>query len=228
MEKIYIITGTSSGIGKALANLILNNAPCKVLGISRRQTIEHPSYFHINADLSQSIIDTTLKEITKILTIHKAKELVLINNAGTVTPIGKIGCLDNKQIERAFYLNSITPAILTNFIVESAIEQNVHLKILNIGTGASTNPIEGWSTYCASKAALKMLTEVWKKEGYQNNWNIDFQEFSPGVVDTEMQTEIRSVTNDQFDRLDQFKKFKTDNLLESPEKTAEKIFELFF
>ncbi len=224
MKKLYIITGASSGIGKALTTLLINKGSHDVLGISRQATIEHPSYQHIHQDLSQSLSDSFFSELSKNLGQPEITHFVLVNNAGTVSPIGPIGSLNKSQIEQAFQLNTISPFVITNFLVNFALEKNLPLKVLNIGTGASTNPIDGWSSYCSTKAALSMLTKVWKTEAEQKKWNIDIQEFSPGVIDTPMQSEIRNANKDQFSRIEQFKKFSTDNALESPAITSEKIY----
>ena len=50
--KHFFITGTSRGIGKALAETLLENDNNEVTGISRTRSIKHPNYKHITTDLS--------------------------------------------------------------------------------------------------------------------------------------------------------------------------------
>ncbi len=224
MKTLYIITGSSSGIGLSLAETILGKAKGDVLGLSRRKIIHHANYNHLCVDFSKSFSEEFFKELTEAISLKKYDNFKLINNAGVVGPIGKIGSLDANDIEEAFYVNTISPFNLSNFLVKHCSDRSISLEILNISTGASVTPIDGWSAYCSSKAALKMLTEVWKKESEMNpSLELNVQEFSPGVIDTPMQFNIRKTTSEQFSRAEQFRQFKEENQLESPQVTAEKI-----
>ena len=63
-------------------------------------------------------------------------------------------------------------------------------KVINILSGAAINPIEGWTAYCSTKAALHMVNQQTHLEGYENG--ISSIGISPGMVDTEMQGKIRA------------------------------------
>ena len=93
--------------------------------------------------------------------------------------------------------------------------------IVNIGSGAANKPIPAWNIYCATKSALDMLTEVIANE-YHERLNI----FSvhPGVVDTNMQYEIRNSDRRYFPLLDKFIAYYNDNELENIQDTAKKIY----
>jgi len=90
--------------------------------------------------------------------------------------------------------------------------------ILNISSGAGKHPIHSWSTYCASKSALDMLSQVLQLE-YPS-----FKVFSvaPGIVDTAMQEEIREADKAHFPDLDRFVAYKEEGELASSELVAEK------
>ncbi|MEL7087832.1 MAG: SDR family oxidoreductase, partial [Planctomycetota bacterium] len=62
--------------------------------------------------------------------------------------------------------------------------------IINISSGAATNPLDGWSHYCASKAAALMLTRCGDKELAERG--IRVVGLSPGTVATEMQVSIKA------------------------------------
>ena len=81
--KLYIITGTSSGIGRALALEVLKDPTAHVLGLSRRQNIEHERYTHQRIELSK---------IADLENLHfpisgNEKEVILVNNAGIIKRI---------------------------------------------------------------------------------------------------------------------------------------------
>ena len=112
MSKYYFITGTSSGIGRALALYILDiDHTAKVIGYARRNTINHERYQHINIDLShsESLYHCFDKFIEKDI-----KEVFLINNAATLGEIGYIGELESQDIEQAVQVNITAPFILMN------------------------------------------------------------------------------------------------------------------
>jgi NAD(P)-dependent dehydrogenase (short-subunit alcohol dehydrogenase family) len=62
--------------------------------------------------------------------------------------------------------------------------------VVNISSGAASHPMEGWSAYCASKAAVAMLTRSVAHE-YGSQGVLSFG-YRPGVVDTDMQGRIRA------------------------------------
>lgn len=229
MKQCYIITGSSSGIGEALSSFLLNNPNNTVIGISRNQTIHHNRYHHFSVDLSNQMyiqndfIEIQLKPLIEKIT---PPSLVLVNNAGIVDPIGYIGTLKSENILSSIFVNSIAPFILTNSLVANALENKTKLTVLNIGTGASSRAIDGWSAYCSTKAALQMQTKVWDLESSIKDWPIKFLEFVPGVIDTPMQENIRNASLEQFSKKDNFVAFKDNNQLEAVETTIQKIMEL--
>ena len=223
--KFFIITGTSSGIGKALALKLLRNSSYQILGISRSKKIEHDNYNHLHYDLSLEHSDESFKAITDLVP-ENVDEVILINNAGTISPVSYIGGLPAKAVVESFYLNTINPLLITNAVVRFSLENKTLLSVVNIGTGASSKAIDGWTTYCSTKAALKMMTEVWAQEKKIKKWPFKFIDFVPGVVDTPMQESIRSSASDDFSLKSNFIKYKNDRILESPNDTAVKIIKL--
>ncbi|MDB2442737.1 hypothetical protein N9W40_01450, partial [Flavobacteriales bacterium] len=85
--KAFIITGTSSGIGRELTEMLLQDENHRVLGISRTQKINHPNYHHITLDLND-VADIEMLEFPEW---KNAAQITLIHNAGWVGPIQKIG-----------------------------------------------------------------------------------------------------------------------------------------
>ena len=92
--------------------------------------------------------------------------------------------------------------------------------IINISSGAALRAIEGWCTYCQSKAAIDMLTSVIKAE---NNQKIKVFSIYPGIVDTDMQLKIRSTTEEKFPLHKKFVDYFQNNELVDPLVVAKKI-----
>lgn len=114
---------------------------------------------------------------------------ILINNAATIGPIGRM--LD-VQIEdwAASIDTNLTSAFHAIQLALPAMLARGRGTIVNISSGAAHRPQEGWSAYCAGKAGLAMLTKCTHLE--YAAMGIRIFGFAPGVVDTDMQGTIRA------------------------------------
>ena len=90
--------------------------------------------------------------------------------------------------------------------------------LVNISSGAATTPYEGWAIYCASKAAVEMLTEVVARE--ERVHGLKAYALAPGVVDTDMQALVRSTPIGDFPAGDRFRRLHRQDGLNSPEWVA--------
>jgi benzil reductase ((S)-benzoin forming) len=219
----YLITGASQGLGRALAEAILERPDTQVLGISRHATIEHPRYQHQPLDLSD--IEAVEHNLGKIFGPRPdAQSLTLINNAGTLGEIGYVGELPNEHFQFVFDLNVVAPTMLMNTFL-SAYGHLGHLPrtVLNITSGAAQRPVDGWAAYCASKAALNSLSETAQKEQDLRGSGVRVWALAPGVVDTAMQEHIRTAEFAQFSEQEKFAGLHNEGQLQAPEDVAARI-----
>jgi benzil reductase ((S)-benzoin forming) len=219
LANYYYISGTSSGIGKVLAHLLLQDADNFVVGIARRCTISHANYRHFTLDLS----DLKASEKFQFQQHIDAEKIVLINNAGTLGSVKHVGNLAAQDIIRTFNLNTLTPSIFMNSFLATYKDHAAEKTILNISSGAATSPIDGWASYCASKAALDMYSKVIFEEQKQSNSVTKTRIYSirPGKVDTAMQAEIRDTTAEDFSLVQAFKNYKAKGELLNPDHVAQ-------
>ncbi|MEN8138308.1 MAG: SDR family NAD(P)-dependent oxidoreductase [Bacteroidota bacterium] len=215
---IAFITGSSRGLGLALAELLLKDKNVKVVGISRHQTIENPKYEHIALDLSD------LKTVEKFrFHVDEYDKYILINNAGVIEPIAHVGHTFSTDIVSNYNVNLIAPSLLTNTFLRQFSELKKPIHIINVSSGAGKHPIDGWSTYNASKAGLDMFSLVIDRELKINNDNhIRIHSIAPGVVDTEMQGTIRNTDIKNFSTVDKFKDYFSHGDLAKPSDIAKK------
>jgi benzil reductase ((S)-benzoin forming) len=119
----------------------------------------------------------------------------------------------------------VAPALLCNAFLKKY--PSTQKTIVNISSGAANYPVDGWSTYCSSKAGLQMLSEVLALEAEKrNDTSLKVYSVAPGVVDTEMQQHIRQSSEHNFSRVEHFKNLKKDNQLTSSQDVAKKLAEL--
>jgi len=214
---VYIITGTSSGIGKGLAEYFLNQGE-KVIGISRTNTIEHPNFKHITCDFSKS---TDLHKLS--FNEHIKEEdfpIRLINNAGIIGDIRRSHELTLTHYQDMAMINIVAPQFLCSLLLSTFGYENVEL-IINISSGAGQRPVPSWGGYCASKAAINLFTQTLHEEIQELGQNTKVFAVAPGVVDTKMQGVIRRSKPEDFSQSKDFIELKENNQLRSSKEVAE-------
>jgi 3-oxoacyl-[acyl-carrier protein] reductase len=114
---------------------------------------------------------------------------VLVNNAGVIEPIGVVGATDPARWARSIEINLIGAYYAIRAVLPGMIERG-RGTVINVSSGAALRPQEGWSGYCAGKAALAMLTRSIDLE--HRSAGIRVFGFQPGTTDTDMQAIIRA------------------------------------
>ncbi|WP_339251093.1 SDR family NAD(P)-dependent oxidoreductase [Sporosarcina sp. FSL W8-0480] len=216
---IFIITGASKGIGLELMNQLKEKGE-KVIGIART----NPGHGDFEtADLSETsgLADLMNRIIEENLS--SASSFTLINNAGTVEPIGLIGSVNEDELVRAMSINLTAPMILSNAFIGSLKNFEGEKKIVNISSGAGRNPYEGWGVYCTTKAGLDHFSRVVSLEQKKAQYPVDIISIAPGIIDTGMQETIRSSEAEDFPLLDRFIEYKEQGHLSSASETASKL-----
>ena len=200
--KTAMITGASRGIGAETAR-VFANAGANVVLLARSQddiaalageigerAIAIPCNVARYGEMS-SAVATTLQAFGSVD--------VLVNNAGVVDPIGHLGSTDPDDwghlidINVKGVFNGIHAAL-------PALKANGGGSVLTISSGAAHNAIEGWSAYCASKAAVNMMNRSLHLEEAANG--IRAIGLSPGTVATQMQRVIKASGINPVSQLD--------------------------
>ena len=211
---MFIITGGGSGLGKALAHS-LSCRNKSVLIVGRRQELLKetaslsPLIDYFCADISTSEgINSLVQRVCDLPQIT-----ALINNAGSLQPIAPLTNLSREDWHKT--LNTNLDAAL--FLPQKLYKQLINGRVLNIGSGAAYFAIQGWATYCVSKAALAMLTRCWQLESKQ----VAFASVMPGIADTDMQTMAREASHMDIEQTNFYKNLKHNNQLVSSETVAQ-------
>lgn len=223
MEKksLYIITGTSKGLGLALKKALLKLPHTGVIGISRSPQQPEDNFTPIQLDLGDA--KNLINRITEIFPEGTYEEIVLINNAGWIGEIAYNGNLSSEAIVSIHTVNVIAPALLMNAFMKTYKHHNGAKIIVNISSGAAAKVVDGWSGYSASKAALNQMTMIAQKESELKHLGYKLFALSPGVIDTPMQASIRSARPNDFSSLSKFKSLKEDGELSTPDDIAQKV-----
>ena len=200
--KTVVITGASRGIGAEAAGVFAAAGANVALIARSSNAIEK-----LAAEIGEQAIALTC-DVASYASVEgaiaKAKETfgsvdILINNAGVIEPIAHLASADPDEwgtvidINLKGVFNGIR-AVLPMMIASGGGS------ILTISSGAAHGPVEAWSHYCASKAAVKMLMECVHKENGADG--IRAIGLSPGTVATQMQVEIKASGINPVSQLD--------------------------
>jgi hypothetical protein len=223
-----ILTGHTRGLGAAIAQeLLLRGIP--VLGIARHGNAELAGRFPIllqqaEADLADvAVLSRWLTDETLQRYLAGSKSVLLINNAGTVQPIGSLEAQDALRVAQAISLNVAAPLMLAAAV--AAVSRDVavrDLRILHVSSGAARSAYAGWSVYCASKAALDQHARAVMLD---KTPGVRICSLAPGVLDTDMQAEIRATSQERFPMRVKFDELKRDGLLADPFDCARRLVE---
>ncbi|MDF1617660.1 (S)-benzoin forming benzil reductase [Petrocella sp. FN5] len=232
--KYYIITGTSKGLGEALALELLIKGH-HVIGVSRSQSdkiedrvrLKNDNWHHITWDISHIEKLTSLMEaVFSCIDFKQALSICLINNAGVVTPVKVIEKCEDDEIMEAFNINTMAPILMTSKFIKKLKSLEIDKHVVNISSGAGKHPYDGWSCYCSTKAAMDMFTRCVALEQKKTAFPVKIISLAPGVVDTQMQGVIRASTKEDFSNVERFIDYKEKGSLLSPEAAAKKILEV--
>ncbi len=219
MDKL-IITGHTRGLGQALAELYLRRG-WRVLGLARGVAdMVSPNLRQVQIDLADgAALAAWLSDGLLRGFLADADNILLVNNAGTVSPNAVSGRQRPSEILSAVSLNVAAPLLLANAVL-AARPALVPLDILHIGSGAGRKSYAGWSVYGASKAALDHHARCLAAEHHEN---VRAACLAPGVVDTDMQAQIRASDAAAFPLKGRFVSLKNEGGLQTAADTAAKI-----
>ena len=165
-EKVAVISGGTSGIGKSLVLLLIKNG-IKVVTFSRKKSninllLKDFQEYKKNLICYQGDVskEKDVKRITNSVKSKFKRIDYLINNSGTnvLSPIEKIKLNDWKNI---IDVNLTGAFLLTKSFLPLLKKDSL---ILNMGSLASRNGFPNWGAYCASKYGLKGFTEALREE----------------------------------------------------------------
>lgn len=188
---VFIITGTSRGIGLELAKYYTERGH-EVIGCSRtEQGLHDDRYTHYQIDV------TNLEEVKAfaydVRKKHRAVD-VLINNAGAAS-MNHFMLTDPNTAERLMRINYLSAFACSRAFIK-LLKHAEHPRIINFSTVAVPLNLEGELAYGASKAAVESMTKVLAKE--LGAFRITVNAVGPAPAKTDL---IKSVPDEKLEKL---------------------------
>ncbi len=168
--KTVIVTGASGGMGKGIAETLIKNHDCTVIGIARseekmKKVVEELGPF--SDKFSYQLFDVSVEEnwinFVDYLKENKIQPDVLVNNAGILPKFDKFQNYSIEYIEKAMNINFYSAVYSIHALLPLLLESSSPA-IINVDSSAALMTLAGTSVYSASKAALKSLTEALREE----------------------------------------------------------------
>ena len=168
--KTVIVTGASGGMGKGIAESLIKDHGCTVIGIARseekmKKVVEDLGPF---ADsFSYQLFDVSVEknwlDFVKYLNDNDIHPDVLVNNAGILPKFDRFQNYSIEYIEKAMNINFYSAVYSIHALLPILLE-SPSPAIINVDSSAALMTLAGTSVYSASKAALKSLTEALREE----------------------------------------------------------------
>jgi benzil reductase ((S)-benzoin forming) len=207
---LFVVTGTTNGIGAALKAALSVRANTVLVCLSRApESADVPRNVHIDfADVKS--IEDAFRSVEGALAETRFDRAVLINNAGVAQPVARFDNQNALDLTNNLAVNVVAPMLLTSLFSNALRHRATSRLVVNISSGAAKRPIAGWSAYCTSKAALEMATRVAALEAEPG---LSVCSLAPGVVDTPMQAVVRSSDPAAFPDRPRFEAMKNEGAL---------------
>ncbi len=195
-DKVVIITGSTRGIGKAIAKgYIEAGGKVWVHGVKEESTKkvaeEIGANNYVAADLSNI---NELEVMIKKIVSTESKIDVLINNAG-FEEHSSIENIHTTCIDKIYNINTNSHYILLSKLIP-LLKKSTFASIINITSIHDVVPVRNNSLYCMSKAALGMMGKVASLE--LGNHNIRVNNLAPGAIKTQMNENLLDDIGEKF------------------------------
>ena len=190
--KVVVITGASRGIGAAAVRaFVAAGARVAALARTKAQVAEladelGPDVMALGCDVAEwEAVHSAIGAVNA----RFGRIDVLINNAGVIDPIARLADADPDAWGQSIDINLKGVFHGMKSVLPQMRAQGAGT-IITVSSGAATNPLEGWSAYCAGKAGALMLTRAAHLE--EGPHGIRILGLSPGTVATDMQVKIKA------------------------------------
>ena len=230
-QHLYILTGGSRGMGLAIAEQLLQ-AGNTLICISRnqqasltnqaQQTGAHlEQWTHDLADGATASL--ALKAWLERQTTHSFQSATLINNAGVIPHIAPLSQADPHNLAMALRVGLEAPMQLCAAFLGATENWPVPRKVVNISSGLGRRAMASQAGYCAAKAGMDHFTRCLALDEALKPHGAKVTSLAPGVIDTDMQVQLRGADAEKFPDQNGFQQLKATGMLTSPADAAKRI-----
>ncbi len=226
-QAVTLLTGASRGLGRAIAEQLLARGH-RVLAISRQAPdLAVPAGAQLEAwqaDLADPRpVAARLATWLKGLDPATLASATLIHNAGVTPDPAPLAEVDDADLSRALRVGLEAPLVLTAAFLRATAGWTLPRKVLLVSSGLGRRAMAGTAPYCAAKAGLDHLARALALEESARPNGARVVSLAPGVIDTDMQRQLREARSPGFADRARFVALHAQGQLDSPEAAAAKL-----
>jgi benzil reductase ((S)-benzoin forming) len=231
MRELFIVTGGSRGLGKAMVDKLLEHAH-EVVCIARsaaatpaQVAARQAQALHMwQSDLADAAeVAARLQVFLRERGPQDWKRLTLINNAAVLEHPGPLQGQPAETLRTALRVGLEAPVLLTRALLAASADWALPRRILNISSGLGRRPLAGVAAYCTVKAGLDHFSRALAEECIGLQPPTAVVALAPGIIDTGMQEQLRGADAEAFAAQPSFADFKSSGALDSPERAAARV-----
>ena len=239
-QSLYIVTGASRGMGAAIAEQLI--APGQTLLCISRGTNDTQRAKAAQAGVPLEQWARDLADAPKVADEVEAwlrtfdaprfDEAALINNAGVITRVGPIDECSSAELSSALRVGLESAMLLTASFLRAtrswkAMDEG-RVKVLNISSGLGRRAMAGSAPYCAAKAGMDHFSRAAAldeahRSATQGGGGAKIVSLAPGVIDTDMQTQLRASDAAGFPDKGNFMGLHQSGQLSTPQEAAARV-----
>ena len=222
--KVAVITGASRGLGAGLAkNFLARGMRVALCARSPLPLQDGPDVLSCRVDVSNA---AAMQDFGKLAVAKFGRLDLWINNAATLDPVVKVRDLDGAALYKSLDVNLLGVLFGSQFFVKHVESRPGEGVLLNISSGAAYAGYAGWAAYCVGKAAVDRLSETLQLEEAKHG--LRCYAVAPGIVDTDMQKQIRATSVEVFPTVAAFHEYKAKNLFNTIPHVAKHFLQMAF
>ena len=226
-KHLTILTGGSRGMGLAIGQQLLAKGHT-LISIARKTSdllaqsaSDEQQLQQWEQDLSDSA--EAAKRLTTLLSSLNPNDwasVTLINNAGVLPRIAPIGQIAVPDLQNAMRVGLEAPMALTGAFIAATDPWNCPRKVMNISSGLGRRAMASQAAYCSAKAGLDHFTRCVALEEALKPNGAKLCSIAPGVIDTDMQVQLRTANPEDFPDVERFEALNAQGNLTSPHDAA--------
>jgi len=230
-QHLFIITGTSRGLGLSLAQQLLLPRH-QLLCISRQQSAaladaaqdKSVPLTQWQADLVDAApVAARLQQWLTAQDLTVLTSVTLINNAGVISAIKPLRANTADELTLALRVGLEAPMVLTAAFLAATQTCQAMRRVLNISSGLGRRAMASQSSYCAAKAGMDHFTRCLALDEAHVANGARVCSLAPGVIDTTMQRQLRDAAPQDFPDQSGFAHLKESGQLSTAHDTATRV-----
>jgi benzil reductase ((S)-benzoin forming) len=222
-QRLFIVTGASRGLGRAIAEQLLQPGH-RVLGISRRSPPAPAGLEQWSCDLANPLpVAQRLQAWLDGLDGRQFASAALVNNAALLAEPRPLRDADPLSLSASVRVGLEAPLLLAAAFLRATRSWAGDKRVLHVSSGLGRRAMAAQGPYCAVKAGLDHLARAQALEEALLDNGAKVCSLAPGIIDTDMQMQLRGADPASFPDHGAFVQMKSGGRLDSPAAAAAKL-----